>query len=86
MRNFYRYPLYRSNNSPTEPPKPPIPPVFNNNPSPPKPQRPNKPPQKKKFNFKSFKKDTCTSLNDVEHFLCDFSTFVKYVKLYKLLK
>lgn len=40
----------------------------------------------KKFNFKHIKKNTCESLNDIEHFLCNFSTFVKYIKLYNLLK
>ena len=45
-----------------------------------------KAPPKKKFNFKSLKKDTCTSLNDVECFLNKFSNFIKYVKLINLLK
>lgn len=40
----------------------------------------------KKFNFKNIKKNTCESLNDIEHFLCNFSTFVKCIKLYNLLK
>lgn len=44
------------------------------------------PPTKKKFDFKSFKKNTCTSLDDVECFLNKFSTFVKYIKLINLLK
>lgn len=43
-------------------------------------------PKKKKLNFKTCKKNTCDSLNEVEHFLRNFSGFVKYVKLYKILK
>lgn len=84
MNSFYKYNNYRSNNNF---------PVSNQAPPPPKPCPPPSPkkckpnpPKKKKFDFKSFKKNTCTSLNDVEHFLCDFSTFVKYIKLYNLLK
>ena len=42
--------------------------------------------EKKKFDFKCFKKDTCSSLNDVECFLNNFSTFLKYIKLINLLK
>lgn len=68
---MYRYPLYRSNNIP---PTSKIPP--------PKPP----PKKKKKFDFTSFKKDACSSLNDVENFLCDFNCFFKYIKLYNLLK
>lgn len=71
---MYKYPLYRNNNSPSHPVLPP-------------PCHPNPPPKKKqKFSFTCFKKDTCKSLNDVEHFLCDFNTFFKYIKLYNLLK
>ncbi len=44
------------------------------------------PPTKKKVCFKSLKKDTCSALNDVEHFLCNFESYMKYIKLYKLLK
>lgn len=44
------------------------------------------PPPKKKFNFKSLKKDTCTSLNDVECFLNKFSDFLRYVRIINLLK
>ena len=51
-----------------------------------KPPKNKKTPPKKKFNFKSLKKDTCTSLNDVECFLNKFSNFIKYVKLVNLLK
>ena len=48
------------------------------------PQKKN--PQKNKFNLKTLKKDACTSLNDVEHFLNNFSDFLKYIKLINLLK
>lgn len=45
------------------------------------------PPQKKqKLNFKTCKKNTLNSLNEVEHFLRDFKHFSKYIKLYKILK
>lgn len=75
--NYYKnYPLNYSNyRTPT--PKPPIPP-------PPKPN--NKKPPKKKFNFKTLKKDTCNSLNDVECFLNNFTSNLKYYRLIKLLK
>lgn len=43
-------------------------------------------PQKKQFNFKSFKQNTVCSLNSVEYFLNDFENLYKYVRLYKLLK
>lgn len=44
-------------------------------------------PQKnKKLNFKTCKKNTINSLNEVEHFLRDFKHFSKYIKLYKILK
>lgn len=43
-------------------------------------------PPKKKLNFKTLKKDTCTSLNDVECFLNNFTDSLKYYKLIKLLK
>ena len=49
------------------------------------PPPPQKPP-KKKVDFKTLKKDTCTSLNDVEYFLNNFSQTWKYIKLIKLLK
>ena len=47
-----------------------------------------KPPplKKKKFDFVCLKNNACNSLNDVEHFLCDFNSFLKYMKLYNLLK
>lgn len=51
-----------------------------------KPTKIKKVPPKKKFNFKSLKKNTCTSLNDVECFLNNFSNFIKYVKIINLLK
>ncbi len=74
MNFFNNYPYYYQNRNSEPPPKPPVP----------KPSKP--PPKKKKWNFKTIKKETCSSLNDVEHFLCDFNTFIKYIRLYKLLK
>ena len=71
---IYNYYINRS----VPPPPPPIP-------QKPKPL-PNKPKPKKKFNFKTLKKDTCTSLNDVECFLDNFTNSLKYYKLIKLLK
>lgn len=44
------------------------------------------PHKKKKLNFKTCKKNTLNSLNEVEHFLRDFKHFSKYIKLYKILK
>lgn len=88
---MYRYSGYRNTNIP-QPPPPPIPNSPAQKPPTPKPHstpKPkSKPPtkKKKKFDFASFKKDTCSSLNDVEHFLCDFNSFLKYIKLYNLLK
>lgn len=81
---YNRYYPYRYNRSESLSP-PPVP-IIPKPPCPPKnPQKPPKPP-KKKFDFKSLKKDTCTSLNDVECFLNDFSHTWKYIKLIKLLK
>ena len=60
------------------PPPPPSPPPK---PKPP-PKKPS-PPKKKKLNFKTCKKNTINSLNEVEHFLNDFQGFWDYVKLYK---
>ena len=51
-----------------------------------KPLPPPKKPPKKKIDFKSLKKDTCTSLNDVECFLNNFSHTLKYIKLINILK
>lgn len=42
--------------------------------------------KKKKLNFKTCKKNTINSLNEVEHFLRNFNGIVKYIKLYKILK
>ena len=61
--------------------KPPCPPQ-----NPPNHHHKSHKPPKKKFDFKSFTKDTCSSLNDVECFLNDFSHTWKYIKLIKLLK
>ena len=44
------------------------------------------PPHKKKLSFKTCKKNTINSLNDVEYFLRNFNKFIKYIKLYKILK
>ena len=40
----------------------------------------------KKFDFNSLKKNTCSSLNDVECFLNNFCSTWKYIRLIKLLK
>lgn len=45
-----------------------------------------KAPQNKKFNFKKAKENTMQSLTEVSYFLNNFNHFMKYVKLYKLLK
>ena len=52
-------------------------------------KEPKKEPPKKKKNkidFKKIKKNTFTSLNEVECFLNNFHTFTNYIKLYKILK
>ena len=46
----------------------------------------NCPPPKRKFNFKCCKDNTLKSLHEVEYFLNNFNRFIKYVKLYKILK
>lgn len=90
---YNRYYPYQYNRSVREP-HPPVP-VIQKPPQkppipPPKPVPPPKPPKpknkKKKFDFKSFKKNTCTSLNDVECFLNNFSNTWKYIRLIRLLK
>ena len=89
MNSFYKnnyytnyFPQKKENimysNSRTNQPPPPCPPS--------KPPPKKKIPPKKKFNLKTLKKDTCTSLNDVECFLNKFSDFIKYVKIIHLLK
>ena len=55
-------------------------------PAPYKPSSNKKCPPKKKLDFKTLKKDTCTSLNDVEYFLNNFSHTLKYIRLINLLK
>lgn len=81
FNRYYPYQYYRSENLPS-PPAP-----ISSKPPPPIPKPPPKQkPQKKKLDFKSLKKDTCTSLNDVECFLNNFSSTLKYIKLIKLLK
>lgn len=42
--------------------------------------------RKNKIDFYTFKKNTITSLNQVEYFLNNYKQMIKYVKLYKLLK
>ena len=56
------------------------------NPLPPPPPPNKKCPPKKKFNFKTLRKNTCTSLYDVECFLNNFTNSLKYYRLIKLLK
>ena len=41
---------------------------------------------KKKMNFDLYKKNTINSINDVEYFLNNFNYFIKYIKLYKIIK
>lgn len=43
-------------------------------------------PPPKKLNFKSCKKNTLRSLNEVEYFLNNFQKFSKYVRVFKLFK
>lgn len=71
---------------PQKPPVPPPKPMPPHKPPAPRPPKPKPKPPKKKFDFKSFKKNTCTSLNDVECFLNNFSNTWKYIRLIKLLK
>jgi len=88
--------LYRCENHKTPPKNPPCkcppPPPHTPQknlvppPPPPKPKPPPKkpsPPKKKKLNFKTCKKNTINSLNEVEHFLNDFQGFWDYIRLYK---
>ena len=42
--------------------------------------------KKNKKDFKTLKKNTIKSLNDVEYFLNNLGNFIKSVKLFKLLK
>lgn len=44
------------------------------------------PPSKKNFDFKLYKKNTFSSLYDVEHFLNNFSHYSKYYKIFKIFK
>ena len=55
-------------------------------PHPPAVQKPSSKPPKKKLDLKCIKKDTYKSLNDVEYFLNNFTSSLKYIKLIKLLK
>ena len=45
-----------------------------------------KPPQRKKLNFKTCKKNTIKSLNEIEYYLSNFKKFARYVKIYKIFK
>ena len=45
-----------------------------------------KAPQKNKLNFNRIKKNTIQSLNEVEYFWGNINHFLRYLKLYKLLK
>ena len=42
--------------------------------------------KKNKIDIKKLKKNTITSLNEVECFLRNFHKFTNYIKLYKILK
>lgn len=44
------------------------------------------PPQKNSFNLKLYKKNTINSLKEIEYFLNNSKQFLKYLKLYKILK
>lgn len=76
--------LYRCENKNLKPP-PPKPQPKPPSPPPPPPKKKG-PPKKKKLSFKTCKKNTINSLNEVEHFLRNFQGFMKYIKLYKILK
>lgn len=45
-----------------------------------------KSPHKKNLNFKTCKKNTIHSLNEIEYFLNDLHRFIHYIKIYKLFK
>ncbi len=81
--------LYRCKKNKNNCKSPPPPPPKNLAPPPPPPPKPKPPPKKpsptkkKKLNFKTCKKNTINSLNEVELFLNDFQGFWDYVKLYK---
>ncbi len=42
--------------------------------------------ERKKFCFHEKKENMLCSLNEVEHFLCNFKKVVKSIEIYKLLK
>lgn len=44
------------------------------------------PPHQKEFNLKCCKDNTIKSLHEVEYFLNNFHRFIRYIKLYKILK
>ena len=80
----YQYYHSEKHLTPPKPIIPPLPPPAASRISCQPPHNPK--PQKKKIDFKSLKKDTCTSLNDVECFLNNFCNTLKYIKLINLLK
>ncbi len=43
-------------------------------------------PHKKSFDFNLYKKNTINSIHDVEYFLNNFNHYLKYLKLYKIIK
>ncbi len=43
-------------------------------------------PPKKKLDFKTCKKNTLHSLNEVEYFLNNLKKFTRYVRIYKIFK
>lgn len=45
-----------------------------------------KSPPKKKFDFKSCKKNTIKSLNEIEFFLNNLNRAFRYIKVYKIFK
>lgn len=47
---------------------------------------PQQPPKKKPISFKTMKKNTICSLNEVEYFLNNFNKIAKCLKLYNILK
>lgn len=89
MKFYIRTPIKSSPTRPNNPPCNPQTPMQKKDFNPhqklkPKPEC--KPPHKnKKIDFKCIKKDTINSLNEVEHFLCNFQNICKYLKLYKIL-
>lgn len=44
------------------------------------------PPKKKKLSFKTYKKNTINSLNEIEYFLNNLNKAFRYIKIYKIFK